>query len=494
MAAPGQFEYKIRNAVKHNEERIMCQPYVSILFFLLLVPSAPFLDAQTTSLEKSHALRREFIQNIRTESDSIVLEQQHTTDSLSHFLHGVLGRYTLSLQVLADSLAASEKGVLDQETIHAIHQLEEQCANRMNNCTQAQKQTLYDQLTKYKHIHSSLVNIHSACPSCAQPDDFANTLNRFHEEAERSANEFHETVTDQVDGALDALADSMDALRDVLLTFVETHIDHRSEEIESMEAHCNKIIVSMDGKNHTSFRGRDGGVSQASLNPSIALRLSSGIRFTLGAGWTEKPDFHLDNSSLGAAYDFSISPTAGASICYAYLWFSDSSTQNQSVFHHSIDGSIFFETPMINCGAGLGISIGPQIEYALSASISHSLPAGKFSIDPSLTISWGEQNSELVATRLAKATAGNAKGKGVGKGKGNSGGGQQSGSVLTTTKATNVFSVMSYEINLPVTIKIGRVLLTPSLTGVFPINVLDGSRETPFLTAGLTVTLDFLLQ
>jgi hypothetical protein len=102
-------------------------------------------------------------------------------------------------------------------------------------------------------------------------------------------------------------------------------------------------------------------------------------------------------------------------------------------------------------------------------------------------ISWGEQNSELVAQRLTKVSQGKGKGKGVGNG-----GGQQS--VLTTTTiSTNVFSIMSYEIHLPLNIKIGRLLLTPSVTGIFPANVIDGSRSVPYLNVGLTATIDWIL-
>jgi hypothetical protein len=283
--------------------------------------------------------------------------------------------------------------------------------------------------------------------------------------------------TDLFKNATDALVDSADVLSDSLAAFEETLIDKKSEEMDSLEEHSNKLIVSIDGNSHASFRGRDGGISQGLLTPSITLRLLSGIRILSGAGWTGKPEFHRDDSYLGISYDFRVSPTLGAAIGYSYLWFADSSTQNQSVFHHSIDGALSLETSIVNLGTGIGIFIGSEVEFAVTASASRNIPIGKISIEPTLTISWGEQNGVLTAQRLLKTSQakGNGKGKGNGNGIGN-GGGQQS-VVTTTTSPTNVFSIMSYEIHLPLNIKIGRLLLTPSVTGIFPSNVIDGSRS-----------------
>jgi hypothetical protein len=275
---------------------------------------------------------------------------------------------------------------------------------------------------------------------------------------------------------------------DSLATSVETLVDDQSTELDSINEHSNKIIASVDTKSHTSFRGRDGGVSQASVSPSLTLALSSGFRISLGAGWTEKPEFHRDGTSLGIGYDFNISPIMGASIGYSYLWFTDSSTQNQSVFHHSIDGGIFLETSLANLGAGVGISIGSEMEYAFTASASRHIPVGKFSLNPSLTISWGEQNGELIAQRLIKAKTGQGKSQGKGNG---IGGGQQSNQTTTTPK--NVFSIMAYEINLPLNIHIGKFIITPSLSGIFPMNVIDGSREAPYVNAGLAVVYEWRL-
>jgi len=251
----------------------------------------------------------------------------------------------------------------------------------------------------------------------------------------------------------------------------------------------NKIIASTDAKSHSSFRGRDGGISQASLTPSITLALQSGIRISLGAGWTEKPEFHRDGTYLGIGYDFPLAPEIGASFSYTYLSYADSSTQNQSVFHHSIGSGVYIESSLATFAADIGVSIGSSVEYALTVNISHPFLFGKCSFHPLLAISWGEQNGELVAERIIKSEK--ASGKSNGKAKGNATGQQASSTTISVPK--NIFSIMSYEIILPLSIHLDAWTITPSFTCIVPLNVIDGSREVPYINAGLTVVYELNL-
>jgi hypothetical protein len=52
---------------------------------------------------------------------------------------------------------------------------------------------------------------------------------------------------------------------------------------------------------------------------------------------------------------------------------------------------------------------------------------------------------------------------------------------------------MAYEINLPLNIHIGNLIITPSLSGIFPMNVIDGSREAPYMNAGLAFVYEWSL-
>lgn len=455
--------------------------YCGVVLLLLAVSS----KMHSAPAEDSLALRTQFSKNIRTSGDSAVRIQKKTIDSLSHILEESLRRQRVSLKTLYDSLLTSTGKVLDPKRIESVAKLHTHFSGNLNSFSQNRQKLMRERLQIHQRTILDLVDAHITCRNCKEPDDFENALNTFQEKADHSTDAFSDAASDECENASDALADTADILRDSLATFIETHVDDRSTELDSINEHSNKIIASIDTKSHTSFRGRDGGVSQASISPSLTLALSSGFRFSLSAGWTEKPEFHRDETSLGIGYDFNISPIMGASIGYSYLWFTDSSIQNQSAFHHSIDGGIFLETSLANLGASAGISIGSETEYAFTASASRHIPIGIFSLNPSLTISWGEQNGELTAQRLIKAKTGQGKNQGNGNG-----GGQQSSQ---TTTPKNVFSIMAYEINLPLAIHIGKFIITPSLSCIFPMNVIDESREAPYVNAGLAVVYEWSL-
>ena len=112
---------------------------------------------------------------------------------------------------------------------------------------------------------------------------------------------------------------------------------------------------------------------------------------------------------------------------------------------------------------------------------------GIFSFNPTFLILWGEQNGELTEERIIKGKS-QGKGNGVGNGVG-----QQTNQTITTTTPSNVFSIMSYEINLPLNIHLERFVVTLSLSGIFPMNVIDGSRALPYINAGLTIVYEWRL-
>ncbi len=455
---------------------------LAVILFLCVVSSR----MHSNPVDDQLSVREQFTKNLHTAGDAAIIAEKKIIDSLSQILEASNRRHRASLKTLKDSLLASTGKTLDQKRIESVGILHTRLSDNLNSNNQKRQNVMYERLQKNQRTIRDLITAHLPCLGCKEYHDYEITFNAFQKKVDISTDAFFDAASDEYESASDAMADTADILRDSLISYIETLIDERSTELYEFEEHSNKIIASVDTRSHTTFRGRDGGVSQASLSPSLAFALSSGLRFSLGAVWTEKPDFHHDGIYLGVGYDFTISPVMGASIGYTYLLFADSSTENQSVIHHSIDGGIYLETALANLGASAGISIGSEMEYAFAASISRSIPIGNFSFDPSLTITWGEQNGELVAERLVRTLKGQGKSQGKGKG-----GGQQSSQITTTPN--NIFTIMAYEINLPLSIHLRTLIITPSLNCIFPMNVIDGSREAPYLNAGLTVVYELRL-
>jgi hypothetical protein len=96
--------------------------------------------------------------------------------------------------------------------------------------------------------------------------------------------------------------------------------------------------------------------------------------------------------------------------------------------------------------------------------------------------SWGEQNLTLIAKQLQKIQKLNPKTEKI----------VTKNGATSATNRSNIFSILDYEIVIPVSIRIGRFVLTPSATAVFPLAIFDGSRDQPFLNAELTATIDWI--
>jgi hypothetical protein len=64
-------------------------------------------------------------------------------------------------------------------------------------------------------------------------------------------------------------------------------------------------------------------------------------------------------------------------------------------------------------------------------------------------------------------------------------------SYISTTKTA--LSIMSYQIDIPINIRIGRGVLTPTISYIIPVNVLEDSNKKSFFAFGLTFMIDWIL-
>jgi hypothetical protein len=459
--------------------------YLSILF--LLIFSAVVIQisyAQTVSPNDSNALGAEFHRELRIAVDSAIMIQQKIVDSLSRALETSLYTHTVSLKTLADSLLGSARELLDSSRIDSALQLHKEFSGRLKTHGQAQRQALRNQLMEYEKSIIDLKNTHEACIDCAESDDFKNKLSAFYDNADSSSDVFFSSISDYFDDASSSLSDSSGTLSDSLITFVETLIDNRASELDSIEEHSNKLMISMDANSYAFFHGRDGGINQAIVSPLISFRHSSGIKLSLGTSWMEqRPPSHWDGTSLGFSYEFMFSPVFGGSIGYTHFWFDSSSTQIRSVFNQSVDGELDLSTSAADFSLAAGINFDDQSEYYFEFTATHYWQIGrKVILAPMVIASWGEQNLAFIAKRLQKVQQLNPKTKKVAAKK----------VATSTTNQSNIFSILDYEIVVPLSIRINRIVLTPSVTAVFPLAVFDGSRNLPFLNAELTATIDWI--
>jgi hypothetical protein len=453
------------------------------LFFLFMTVIQPISFSQSIVPSNSNKFSKELHQVVRHAADSSLLVQQNHVDSLSRVLDESLHQQTLLLKALADSLVESAHDHLDPSRIDSAYQLHRKFSSNLSIHGLTQQNVLRSQLSEYEKEISDLKNIHEACADCAETEDVVKELSLFMDQADSSSEVFFASLADCFDDAAGSLSDATETLRDSLITYVATLIDNRDAELDSLETHSNKFIISMNANSISCFHGHDGGLSQAVMSPLISFRHSSGIKLTLGMSWLEQQSNHWDGTSLGLSYEFTFSPGFGGSIGYTHLWFDSSSTQIQSVFNQNISGEVDLSTLVADFSLAAEVNFNHQSEYDVEFTATHYWQFGRnVTLAPTLRISWGEQNLTLIAHQLQKIQKRNPVTK-----KGTS-----KDIITSTINQSNIFSILDYEIAVPLSIRVGRFVVTPSIAAIFPLAVFDGSRELPFLNAELTATIDWI--
>ena len=457
--------------------------FIILSLFLFITAEIPVSYSQTKIPADTTKLATELRQVLRIAIDSALLIQQRNVDSLSQMLEKSLHTHMLSLRHITDSLMKSSREFLDDSRIDSAYQLHKDFSGRLKTHGYAQQQALRNQLSEYKQTFIDLKNTHESCIDCTESEDFLNELSAFYEHADSSSDVFIASIVDRYDDASSSLSDSTGTLCDSLLTFVESLIDNREIELDSLEQHSNKLMISMDGNSFSFYHGRDGGISQGIVSPLISFRHSSGVKLSLGISWLAQQYDHWDGSSVGLSYEFMFSPFFGGSFGYTHFWFDSSSAQLRSVFSQSVDGELDLSTSVADFSLAAEIDFDDQSEYAFEFTATHNWQFGrKVLLAPTVRAYWGEQNFTLIAKQLQKIQKINPKTKKI----------VTKNIATSTTNKSNFFSILDYEIAIPVSIRIHRVVLTPSVTAVFPLAVFDGSRNLPFLNAELTATIDWI--
>lgn len=458
--------------------------FVSAIFlFVAFAVAISISYSQTITPSDSNALGVEFHRAMRISVDSAIQIQQKNVDSLARMLETKLHSHTLLLKTLTDSLMKSARESLDPPRIDSAYQLHKEFSNKLKVHGNTQRQALRNRLKEYEQAIIDMNNTHEACIDCTEPEDFAMELSAFHDNADSSSEVFFDSIVDHFDAASSNLSDSTETFCDSLAMFVETLIENRSAELDSIQEHSNKLTIWMNANSYASFHGRDGGISQAIVSPLIAFRHPYGIRLSLGISYLEQQSNHWDGTALGLAYEFTFSPVLGGSIGYTHYWFDSSSTQTQSVFNQSVDAELDISTSLADFSFAAGINFNDQSEYSFEFTATHCWQIGKrFIIAPIVRASWGEQNLTLIEKQLQKVQRRNPKTKKN----------VTRNVIVSTSNQSNIFSILDYEIAIPVSIRIGRLVLTPSVTAVFPFAVFDGSRDVPFFSAELTATIDLI--
>ena len=275
----------------------------------------------------------------------------------------------------------------------------------------------------------------------------------------------------------DAAKDSIESLHDLLIDREQEQCDAETEEAER----ASRIDIQMAYDSHYSYLGRDNGIRQSAISPSVTYKHRTGIFVSSGVSWMSQTQNHWDDVYMAVGYDLSLNDNVGCSVGYSRYWFLANSVNPRSLLNNGLSAEMSMETPAINSALTLALDFGSKnSEWLLTLTVSHPFALGSGGLatlltEPTVTANFGEQNQQLVATR-----------KNIAKGK--------KASTATTTTSTgtggtgSVFGIMDYEIAVPLRVTLSSVVVTPSVTWILPLNVLDSGTGDPYWQAGIDLT------
>ena len=454
---------------------------IAPLLVSLLVFSPLFSLAQkkTTEVKNSEPdvtqLSRGLTYSIQRLADSALQVKRHYSDSLLAAVAFMTKNTTSQIDLLADSLIASAYDSLDtprKDTLRLVTKILQQQILAFGDTT---KQVVSGPISNFLRELTKGENTYSMCDSCESGSDFDNRFEQFLTFADSLRDVFNDTTAALMDDRKDAFQDRYDTIHDSLADLRDILIEHRLDEIDYQRYVATRLAVAAGYSSRATYRGRDNGVHQQMINPSLAYHHKSGFGIEVSTSWLDQTPKRWDDVAASASYEFTVGSLLGGELFYSHFWFSDSSRSAKSVFKNDFGCGLTLNWPVLSFSVDGDLATGDASEFTLAASVSHEFEIpltlyDKISLEPTLTGIIGEQNSTLTTLRKGP------KGKRI---------------VGVQTQSSSTFGILDYEASLPVTVVLGPLTLSPSVVYIVPMNVIDTSTAKAFIDFEFGVSLAF---
>jgi hypothetical protein len=462
--------------------RFLKHPSVAALFIslLILVPLCSLAQKKTTEVKSPEPseiqLSRKLASSVQCFADSTLQAERRYSDSLTSVVAFTAREAITRIDLVTDSLITSAHDSLDaprKDTLRIVTKSLQQRLLAFGDTTEqivdGPISRFVDELTRGKRTFSS-------CDSCESGPDFNDRFDQFREFVDNLHDGFHDTTAALMDDHKDLFQDKYDTIHDSLADLRDNLIENRLDEIDYQRYVATRLTVSAGYSSHTTYRGRDNGVPQQMIAPSLAYHHSSGFGIEISTYWLDQTPKQWDDVTGSVTYEFTMGNLLGGELSYSHFWFSDSSRSAKSVFKNDFGASLSLNWPVLSLSVDGDLATGNASEFTTAVSASHDFEFpltlyNKISLEPTLTAIIGEQNSTLTTLRTK-----GAKGKKV---------------VGVQTQSYNTFGILDYEVSFPVTIVLGPLTVSSSVVYIVPMNIVDLSTTKAFIDFEFGVSLAF---
>ncbi len=200
----------------------------------------------------------------------------------------------------------------------------------------------------------------------------------------------------------------------------------------------------------------------------------------------------IDEILLEAGYEFNINDNLAAGLYASKYFYNNSSYSVTSELQGGIGGYLTYDAGFMNIGAGADLLFSTGTDLTLNGNLSHGFSFGSdsklWSVTPTAEVNGGTQSfyRAYYKNRKFNYISSGTKGKGHNSVKGTSG-----SSKTISFLQSNRFSILDYELSVPVAYdaKAWGLFLTPTLA--IPVNPstyeVDGAPQTETLSTSIFV-------
>jgi len=436
----------------------------------------------TAAARQADARRQAFGEALRARTDTLVAAQHAYVDTLVKHGGNATAGALRTLQATVDSLVRAAADSLDGDARTKLRFTELGMRTTLGVMGYPVRGALHELLGTFEREISALMGRSIVCGGCVSQGQFNRARDDFAAQSDSLAQVNGDSMATLVEAWEDALDDSVVTFSDSILFEIG---ELKQDIAENAREHTSHIEILGTYQSHSSYRGRDNGVSESAFGPSMTYHHKSGIFAGGAVGWTSQPTPGPDDADLSIGYEFDLSSRLDGSLSYTHYWYSDSSTKPQAVTNQSLGGMFTFDAEAVTLLADLSYDFGGgsgAAEFTASLDVSRDilLPGktlgGTLLVSPTVSATWGDQDERLLERRLLRAKK----------------------KIVRSVKPSSIFGIMAYEFSFPARLHVGAFSVEPEVDYVIPADVLgtgktlinkDPSSTTPFASATLMVSL-----
>jgi hypothetical protein len=262
---------------------------------------------------------------------------------------------------------------------------------------------------------------------------------------------------------------------------------HAQDTLATKASRRGALSVSMSYGSNLAFYGRVQPVAYPYLSTEFTYTSKFGVWASVVMSDLLPTNTVLDETNLLVGWDGDLTKHLDASVSYARYIFPSNSPLIKSSVNNALESYLGYDWGYVYSRLNANLLFGPDSRdgflmldnsryFALK-----QLGKGVLSVEPKLSATAGTQNFDAVSV-VQQLQRGNST-KSLGKGK------SKNHQITTTTYSTR-FSVLAYELQLPLSYTLGKLTGQVAYRYLVPVNLVDDEDSTPssFFTASLQVT------